>query len=408
MGINPLHFARGETPGLNPIVFPVDGCDDVWFKYDWQDHDKVSWWQIAHLILDAEQEIANLIGYYPAPTWIVSEEHKYPRPFIREYYGLGTDNRGDMKGRDARYGKIIAPGRRATTLVGTAAVAGGSLAYTDEDGDGFFETATITLPTTLTDTTEIKVYFVGADANPDWEVRPSRSIRISGGSVVIVFDSWLLIDPELYEEYPTSNGIGSIDVSTTVNFVTSIEVYREYVDTTVASAQFLWESTCLVCGGSGCSACELTVQDGCAVVRDSLRGIFVPTPAYYSATDAEWIADNWLGKVEPDIVRFWYRAGEVDQRYINGYGTDPLSHFWAQVIAWIATARLERPLCGCSNVQAVADDLRRDISMSERPISQFVYPDVMNSPFGTRKGEVMAWRRIKYLVKDKKAAFAVI
>lgn len=408
MGINPLHFARGGTPGLKPIIFPVVGCDDIWYKYDWQDHDKVSWWQLAHLILDAEQEIANLVGYWPAPTWIVSEEHRYPAPFHREYYGAGTDLRGDMKGKDTRYGKIIYAGRRTATKIGTATTLGASLVYSDEDSDGFFETATITLPTALTDIEGIKVYFSGTDANPDWEIRPVRSITFSGANIVIVMDSWLFIDPELYEEYPNSNGIEAIDVSTIVNFVISVDVYREYVDAGEPSVEFFWESRCQICNGSGCSACSPVTQDGCLIIRNSISGIVAPVPATYNVVEGVWQNENWTEYIEPDRMRFWYMAGDIDQRYHNRYSTDPLSHFWAQVIAWIATARLERPLCGCGNVQALAADLQTDLSSFPRTESRYVYPDVYGSPFGTRKGEVMAWRRIKHLVKDKKASFAVI
>src|SRR3990172_3482240 len=80
MGISPLHFARGGTPGLNPIIFPDHGCNDTWFKYDWQDADKVSLWQLVHEISAAEQEIANIVGYWPAPLWFAEETRMYERP----------------------------------------------------------------------------------------------------------------------------------------------------------------------------------------------------------------------------------------------------------------------------------------------------------------------------------------
>ena len=37
----------------------------------------------------------------------------------------------------AEYGKVIQAGQRTVALVGTATVAGGTLVYTDADGDGF-------------------------------------------------------------------------------------------------------------------------------------------------------------------------------------------------------------------------------------------------------------------------------
>src|SRR3972149_8747211 len=65
-GISPLHFAGAVTPGLNPMIFPTSGCSGVWHKYDWQNFDAVSLYQIAESIHTVEQEIANVVGYWPA------------------------------------------------------------------------------------------------------------------------------------------------------------------------------------------------------------------------------------------------------------------------------------------------------------------------------------------------------
>jgi len=37
MGLPPMRFFRGMTPGIDPMLFADSGCDDLWFKYDWQD-----------------------------------------------------------------------------------------------------------------------------------------------------------------------------------------------------------------------------------------------------------------------------------------------------------------------------------------------------------------------------------
>lgn len=408
MGINPLHFARGATPGLDPIVFPDEGCNDLWFKYDWQSDDRVSWYQIATLISEAEQEIANLVKYWSAPVWIEEEAHKYTRPAMREYHGLGSNLRGVHKGIATKYAKMIDAGRRAVSLIGTATTAGGSLVYTDEDGDSFFETVTITLPTTLSDEKEIKVYFSSTNANPDWEIRHPRSISFSGGNVVLIFDSWLFIDPDLYEDYPTDDGMSAIDVSTVANFVASVDVYREYNDNTEVSAEFHWETGCTICGGTGCASCQHVTQDGCAHVRDYDLGIIVPQPASYDEDNAQWAAAAWTEGYEPDLMKLWYYAGAEDQRYIRGYSYDPLSDFWARIITWLVTARFTRPICACAGVNALVSDLRVNLIENTRERTFFVQGDILSSPFGTRKGEVMAWRRIKHLVRDKRPSFAVI
>lgn len=202
--------------------------------------------------------------------------------------------------------------------------------------------------------------------------------------------------------------MSAIDVSGVGNFITSVDVYRVFADFSQASTEFQWDSRCAYCGGSGCSMCTPSTQEGCFTIRDYNGGVVIPVPGTYDAASATWIAESWTESVEPDEIKAWYYAGEVADRFSNGYQTDPLSEFWAQVIAWITTARLERPICGCTNIQAVAEKLRFDLAVTSGDVRSFVTSDVTSCPFGTHAGEVLAWRRIKYAVKDKIQSFALV
>lgn len=406
MGLPPMRFYRGMTPSISPMLFSSGGCDDMWFKYDWQDGDKVSWMQLAQTILTVEQELASIIGYWAGPMFTVEEEHKYPDPLYPEYKGYGLNTLGYMKSIDLNYGKVISAGRRAVTLIATATTAGASLAYTDEDGDGYAETATITVATALTNENEIKVYYTGTGGEPDYEIRSPRRIVISGGFAVLTFYSWQFIDPELFEDFPNENGLAAIDISTTGNYVTSVDVYREYVDNSQAPAEFYWESSCELCGGSGCEACDLSEQDGCFHVRNADQGIVALQPATYGS--GQWTLAEWQENREPDRVKVWYYSGNQDQRYLRGYTHEPLSDFWARIIAYVTTARLERPLCGCSNIAAMSNKLQEEYLLSTSGHSFFVTRDIQECPLGTKWGEVWAWRQIKHAVKDKRLSFAVI
>lgn len=416
MGINPLHFASGQTPGLDPQVFPITGCSKVWKKYDWQNFDAVSLYQVAEAIYEAESEIANVIGYWPAPYWIENELIQYPKVYNNELIGNGRNVRGEHKSVASEYGKVITPGARALTLQGTASTTGGSLAYTDEDGDGYYETATIQFPTTVTNRNEIKIFFSGTDGALEWEIRPARSKVISGGVVTIVLDSWLLINPDLYELPPTSDEVEAIDVSDTSNFVSGVDVYREYVDATVDSATFFWTSDrmdvnnaiCPNCGIIGCTTCEYGTQGGCISPRDHHTGDLAVYPASYNAGTSAWAGECWSYCVEPEIVRIDYLSGDQSQEYIQGRSTEPLSHAWAQAISWMVTARFERPLCDCGALETLAKQLSRDITRSFSGDAFFVTQDVMNCPFGTRVGEVMAWRKIKKASPKKRMSVALI
>lgn len=417
-GISPLHFNQASTPDIDPEVFKITNCSGVWFQYDWQKFDQVSREQIAEKIKGAEDEIAKVIKYHPAPVWIAKEQHAYPRPYRREYYGVGTNIRHQMKSVSTNFGKIIATGRRsvgsapiAQPSVGGLPATNGEIVYTDADGDSFFETCTITLNNvTVTDVCELKYYFTGHGGNPEWEIRVPRSKTLVAGVLTAVFDSWLFINPTLWEAYPTGGGLNAINVSTANNFVDEIDIYREFTDLTQASSQFNWEphaTPCAICSGVGCDACTNVTQTGCANLRDQDTGIVVPIPASYDTGTALWAKENWTGCREPDFVGLWYQAGDVSQRYLQGFTCDPLSDYWATTIAWLAMARIERELCACGNLQAISKDLREMVNVSLRDKTIFTPAELLTNPFGTRMGEMMAWRRISKQV-TRRLSVAVI
>jgi len=404
MGINPAHFWGASGPNLDPQVMPVSAsCSSVWFQYAWQDFDRVSRYDIAFEIANAEQDITKLLGYWPAPTWTEDERVVQIRPYRREYYGIGTDIRGQMKKTESAFGRVIETGRRAVSLIGTATVAGGSLVYSDEDADGFYETATVTFPTTLTDAREIKLYHSNAGGDPQWEIRDPRSKVITGGNVVMVFDAWLFINPDLYEFLPDSLGNTLIDLGVVMNFVTTVDIYREYSDPTQAAVVFYWEPEAIDCGLTD-EACDPVSQDGCLRIYDHKNGILTPVPASYDSVDGNWdMATSWTGSREPDYMTIYYKSGDVSQEYERGFTTDPMSNFWAQTIAWLATSRLQRPVCACGNYAALAEWLMMDTKENRPEVSFFTPDEISRNPFGTRNGEIAAYRRIQKLVRKRPA-----
>lgn len=399
MGIPPMHFNGGYVDPSTADVFPLEGCESIWFQYDWQNHDQVSREQLAMVIHSAEEEIARVVGYYPAPVWIASEEHDYPRPYPPDTFGAnGMDVRGMYKSVNANFGRVVMTGRRKVTLLGSP-----NITYWDLDSDGFFELGAVNITTTVPKC-QIKTYFANQGGDPIWEIKP-KNIASVGNVHTFSFDSWQLISQSLFEEYPSSAGMTGVNISTIANFVVSIDFYQETFDPVEPASEFYWEpysTPCPSCSGTGCDACALVEQDGCLSVRDNARGILTPIPAAYDAATGQWAASAWDDCREPDQVKLWYYAGDQDQRYLQGYTCDPLSNFWAETIAYLATARLERPVCSCGNIAALFEDLRTDLVRSESGgASYFSTNDVLNSPFGTRKGEVMAWRRVSKMVRRR-------
>ena len=410
IGINPAHFWTAANVAVMPYT---DCCSDIWFQHDWQFSSRVSRETLAHAILGAERDIAGVIGYWPAPVWISEEVQAYPRvhrPDLVQYGGL--DGRGYAKALRADYAKLIAPGQRAVTLIGTPAVV-----YSDEDGDGYDETATVSIATALTDAREVKVYTAGQGGWMDWEIRPARTKRISAGTFTATFWAWQLIDPDLWAALTTTAEPVPIDWNVPANLVSNVDVYREFDDTTEISATFYWEpetaalnwlNTLCTCGGSGtCAACALTTQNGCLHVRDANAGMLVPWPATYSADDAAWAGAAWSMCRDPDFVKLWYYAGAIDDLYLNSHSFDPLSNYWAQTIAWLATARLDRPFCNCDRVADMVKHLQADMAMVGGPTSYNATLEQLNCPWGTRRGAILAWERVSKLL-TKRARVAVI
>lgn len=405
LGINPVHF--NGAAGTDAFDLHRGACSDVWPQHSWQKSDSISREELAQHIYDAEQELARVLKYFPAPVWIAQEQHSYPRHHRPDVYRMeGIDLRGSRAALHTNFSKVIQAGQRAVTLLGTP-----NVVYSDGDGDSYNETATITQATTLTDACEIKVYFAGHSGDPEWEIRPVRSKSIVGGNVIIVVDAWMLLQPDLWEAYPTPERFQAIRIETAGNYVTTVDVYREYTDTVSASAVFYWEpavrvqrigSSCRVCSGTGCVACQYTSQNGCLYVRDNERGTVVPVPATYDADDGRWEQVCFTECRDPDLVKLYYYAGEYGERWLSGMVCEPLSDYWAKIIAMMATARSERPFCSCGNVQTLSNHWRQDLSLVNEGTSHQIRFEDLSNPFGTRRGEVMAWQRVSKISGRRK------
>ena len=409
MGIVPAHFQGAAGSSYWPVK--ANRNNDLWPQYSWQAQDRVSREDLARAIANAEYDIASVLGYWPAPKWIEQDVRKFPQYYRRDLFRVGGGNiRGSRVGVNAAWGKIISPGQRATSLVADSV----AVVYSDEDGDGWDETATISFATTLTEACELKVYFEDKAGAQEWEIRPAKSKSISGGTATLVFDSWLFVNPDLMALPTTTDDFTAINIDTTGNYVTNVDVYREYTDTTGTSAVFYWEPTpertnvlCPNCGGAGCQACTLTTQDGCIHIRDAEAGIVVPTPATYDSDDAAWGSDVFTVCRDPDYVKVWYYAGLLDNRWLRGVECDPLPLSMAEAITWMATARLERPFCAGTVATALFNKLQTDLATTQGDTSFFVPESDMSNPFGTRRGEILAWRRISKLTDWRMLGVAV-
>lgn len=399
MQIDPAHF----NGLVSSSIFPLDNkCSDIWPRYDWQAGDSVSWESLALGIKEAEDDIKAYMRYSVAPDWEVSDPRPWPKYHRRDSYALGRDMLGEPVGINTSYDYLISPGRRAVSSILTGAV----VAYSDPDGDGFNELATISASTSLTDSKEIKVYFADKGGAREWEVRPIKTKLISGGIVTITINAWQLVRPELRELPPTSDGLQAIELLDTTRYVTTLDIYREYTDTTATSAEMFWTSSCGYCGGSGCANCSLASETGCAKIISIKPGYMQAQPASYDSATGSWNVTAWSSALDPVMVNLSYKAGFQSNDYLAGRAYDPLDRSLAKAVAYMATARLERPFCGCGTASSLAKRLMVDMAITDGDTSKTVDFDELANPFGTRVGEIWAYRRLKKLAGKNLGGYA--
>lgn len=379
MGLNPLHLNR-----LSSTFFNNTTCGELFYQHAYQHSDRVGIEEIAMAIQQAEQNMSREVGYNLMPDWTIDERLIYPRPGIPEVYNTtGTNPRGKMKSVEASKGMLISGGVRTKSLI----QAGAAIVRSDVDSDGYQETCTVTVATSVTDEDEIHLYYPSQSGNDFWEIRPIN-VTISGGNAVITFKIWQVVAANQLDRLDAS----PLDADQAASFETTVDVYRVY-NYTGTQVQFLWENEPVCsCGSTTCNACQLGTQDGCFHLRDARLGFVVPYPATYS--DGDWTAaDVWSACREPDQVRLYYYSGYRDNNTLRPYAE--LSPYWKYAVAYYAASLLDRPVCGCSNVSEYIEKWRKDAAFGGIEQGGFnLTQEQLSNRLGTTFGALYAWRRI--------------
>lgn len=379
MGFHPLHFEQ--------VVYgPQTHCDNVVFQHEWQTADKVSREEIARAIAEAEEKIENALGYRIVPSWEVDEWRATPQQISRY-----LNNHSNIV--QASWGYMISGGIKSSTVVEAAA----DIVYTDEDSDGYFETATVTVTTVAVDPEEIHVFYPGKDGDQTWEIRPVEVV-IASGTATITFRRELAVNPDLFDrlDIEDAEAVGTDDA----DFLSTVDVYRIYNDPQT-QATLMWEpyaGLCGVCNGSGCESCAYYVQTACLMVHgDPRQSILHYTPADWDSEDEVFTPATWMAGRNPEIVRLYYYAGWRNKslRYTNRM--DPQ---WERTVAYMAAALLDRPPCDC--VKGNWERWRQDLTLvagsadGSVGLGFFRNPEgALDNPFGTTRGEVNAWRQVR-------------
>lgn len=395
-GMHPLHF--------NQVRLDTNlHCDQILFQHEWQTADHVSREEIARAIAEAESNIELYLGYRLTPTWEVDEWRETIKPFRPEMVSYnGHDVRGFLNTVRANWGYMISGGVEAKTLIDADA----AITYSDEDGDGYFETATVTVSTTVQDINEICVFYPGRDGDDGWEIRPIEVV-INAGTATITFRRELAVISSKLDAFDIegAEAIGTEDE----DFLEEVDVYRRYNDPQT-QVTMMWEppagGLCGTCGGSGCSSCSYSVQTGCLLLRgDPRQSILAYHPAEWDEDELEFTSTSWSVSRQPDIVRLYYYAGwrNKSQRYVSR-----MSPEWERIVAYYAASLLDRPPCDCSKGNWAY--WRQDLTLitgdeDGRPVfrdpSGLLGNSIQDNPFGSRRGAVNAWRHVSKMLRGQ-------
>jgi hypothetical protein len=383
LGFEPRHFN-----GVTCAVSTPEHCNKVWMQYAWQDADRVGREEVAEAIAQAESDIIDALGFFPLPDWVDGEIQHTAR-FVDPVLSHGAylaNTQGANLSVTALRKHVMYGGIKATAAIDAAA----AIVWSDPDGDGYDEIATVTAATTVTDVDEIRVYVPGHDQEDEWEIRPLRTVTIAGGVVTITIDRHLLVDPNLWEAIAAEAVNGDDDA----NFLDEVEIYRVYNDPS-DMGELQWEQipgTCS-CTSSTCPRCQWETQTCCLQVRDPQLGFIVYRPATWDADDEEYQAACLAKSWSPSRVSMNYRAGYQNTR--SSRPSAVMHPDLARAITYYSVTLLDRPICSCTNVETFINRWREDKSLLGEVGRYQISARELDCPWGQREGALWAWRTVQ-------------
>lgn len=402
MGLNPyylsqLQFDTSRTPPYIPFrnrALRVAACEGPTFEYEWHD-EKVSRYEIARAIEQAEFTFATNVGYWPAPKFVTGEELPVPQRFdprnlsykgyASPYYEYGTGHR--LLSVETKYGYVRSIGTQRLELVQAQV----PLTFLDRDNDGLIDHFQLSYapsggidPSWLT--SEIALFYNEADRDfaemSEWEVRPILvEFDTALTTITVTGRIWQVVDASLV----TTTDPEPLDIADLFTFVPRLDIWRRTVDSSDANQGVLYMD----------ATCEPQMESICYGIDDAELGLV--TMVYdnqdgYSANAGLW----------PCIQR-GARPKRATINYLSGYPRQQngkMDRAHAQIISWMAAAYLQCLPCGCACGDR-KDLLHRfayiesfDGGRSKMPI---ITSRQIDNPFGPQRGAVMAWNMAREL-----------
>lgn len=358
---------------LDPNMLGMTTTYKAWFQSTYQTASTISRDEAAAAILSAEEALALELAYWPAPKDVEAEEVPYPHMYDPRRRSVMYNDAWQLKSVELKWGHVIAPGKRAYTILG------GSVPVTtsDRDGDGKLDWfVSDPVATTVTDPNEIVAAFRDADrvdviegGEPTWQIRPVK-VALSGGNAVVSGPIWLLVKPTfLVRPAPQI-----LDPTDPLNFVTSIKISRSYIDDAQQGLAVYKPHVCDSIAG----LCDEQVKTLCLQPKNREQGVVIP---HITDTTALTCGCAWRA---PDRLQVNYVAGVP---LVNGR----VEHTYALMISRLAACRLS-DRSGTTNTEHEIDYWRGYPSTGKGDReTTMISPATQNNPFGLRRGEIWAW-----------------
>lgn len=373
MAINPCAFNQVVHP-LGP--YPQD-CKATWLQHGYFDQTLLSQIDghsdpsgmilgredVASAIATAEQNIASALGFPVAPFYISSDQKPWPYPKQGTQISYPPINLSN--------GMVIAAGHEAFTAVATDR----AVVYSDQDGDGVDDTATITILAAEM-TAAAASYFELAVYPPSeylddtlyardesWRIKPlTIHENPTTGVVTISGPRCMFVRPELW--LTDDDILQDVDA----NFLSYVDIYRRYTDTST-QAQIVYRAGSgdnLVSCSSG-APCSESCQSACVQITHERTGEVRVIPATYSG--GAYSLANFT--TYPSAVRVWYLAGYY-RRFNSFIEGDWMEARVARAITLLSLAYLPDAVCGCSQTRTLYERYReeQDINSLDAAMAQ--------------------------------------
>jgi hypothetical protein len=368
-----------------------NACDDFWLQHNYQWVGRLGREELAMALRQAEDVIASHLGFSLLPTWVKAEEQTIDFPPVPEMAFTDSMNlRGKMKSVYANWGYLQSAGIKGTTLI----QAGVAVVYNDGDGDGYKETATVVVPTTVTDPDEISTFYPSKSAADVWEIRPT-TVTIAGGNATIVFRREMAVLESLQEqlnEIAAGQSAVTVDGDDDANFLTTVDVYRTYNDRS-QQVIFYTEGGCDSCDGSGCAVCGYTAETGCLLLRDSRLG-----EVAYNRADWDSVTQSYnsaaFSQGFPDKMKLYYRAGLRDES--QALPNRQMHPLWERFLVFYSLTLMDTEVSSCEATRRIVSHMRTDMALQRANSENWqVSDELLNCPLGTSRAGWQLWQQIK-------------